>query len=101
MLDLFTWEAFVYAVLSLTVIRIVPIFLSLIGTGESVSSRTFLGWFGPRGLASIVFAVIVMDANLSGSRFISAVVVTTVILSLVAHGVSAKPLAAWLGRKEA
>jgi NhaP-type Na+/H+ or K+/H+ antiporter len=99
-LDLFTWEVFVYAVLSLTVIRIVPIFLSLIGTGESVSSRMFLGWFGPRGLASIVFAVIVMDANLPGGRFISAVVVTTVILSLVAHGVSAKPLAAWLGRKE-
>jgi NhaP-type Na+/H+ or K+/H+ antiporter len=100
-LDLLTWEIFVYAVLSLTVIRIVPIFLSLIGTGESVSSRLFLGWFGPRGLASIVFAVIVMDANLPGSQFISAVVVTTVILSLVAHGISAKPLAAWLGRKEA
>jgi NhaP-type Na+/H+ or K+/H+ antiporter len=100
-MDLLTWEVFVYAVLSLTVIRIVSIFLSLTGTGESVSSRLFLGWFGPRGLASIVFAVIVMDANLPGSRFISAVVVTTVILSLVAHGVSAKPLAAWLGRKEA
>jgi NhaP-type Na+/H+ or K+/H+ antiporter len=100
-LDLFTWEVFVYAVLSLTVIRIVPVFLSLTGTGESVSSRIFLGWFGPRGLASIVFAVIVMDANLPGSRFIGAVVVTTVILSLVAHGVSAKPLAEWLGRKEA
>jgi NhaP-type Na+/H+ or K+/H+ antiporter len=100
-MDLLTWEVFVYAVLSLTVIRIVPIFLSLTGTGESVPSRLFLGWFGPRGLASIVFAVIVMDANLPGSRFISAVVVTTVILSLVAHGVSAKPLAAWLGRKEA
>jgi len=98
---LLTWQVFVYAVLSLTVIRVVPIFLSLAGTGESVSSRLFLGWFGPRGLASIVFAVIVMDANLPGSRFISAVVVTTVILSLVAHGVSAKPLAAWLGKKEA
>ena len=99
--DLLTWQVFVYAVLSLTVIRIVPIFLSLTGTGESVSSRMFLGWFGPRGLASIVFAVIVMEADLPGSRFISAVVVTTVILSLVAHGVSAKPLAAWLGRQEA
>jgi NhaP-type Na+/H+ or K+/H+ antiporter len=100
-IDLLTWQVIVYAVLSLTVIRILPIFLSLAGTGESVSSRMFLGWFGPRGLASIVFAVIVMDANLPGSRFISAVVVTTVILSLVAHGVSAKPLAAWMGRKEA
>jgi NhaP-type Na+/H+ or K+/H+ antiporter len=99
-MDLFTWEVIVYAVLSLTVIRIVPVFLSLVGTGESVSSRLFLGWFGPRGLASIVFAIIVLDAALPGSRFMSAVVVTTVVLSLIVHGVSAKPLAAWLGRKE-
>jgi NhaP-type Na+/H+ or K+/H+ antiporter len=98
--DLVTWEVFVYSVLSLTVIRIVPIFLSLTGTGVSISNRLFLGWFGPRGLASIVFAIIVMDAALPGSRFMAAVVVTTVILSLVAHGVSAKPLAAWLVRKE-
>ena len=99
-LDMLTWEVVVYAVLSLTVIRVVPIFLSLTGTGESVSSRLFLGWFGPRGLASIVFAIIVLDAALPGSRFMASVVVATVILSLVAHGVSAKPLAKWLGRKE-
>jgi NhaP-type Na+/H+ or K+/H+ antiporter len=99
-LELFTWEVITYAVLSLTVIRIVPIFLSLVGTGESVSSRLFLGWFGPRGLASIVFAIIVMDAALPGSKFLSVVVVATVSLSLVAHGLTAKPLANWLGRKE-
>jgi len=98
--DLVTWEVLDYSMLSLTVIRIVPIFLSLTGTGVSISGRLFLGWFGPRGLASIVFAIIVLDAQLPGSRFMSAVVVTTVILSLVAHGVSAKPFAAWLGRKE-
>ena len=99
-LELFTWEVVVYAVLSLTVIRVVPIFLSLVGTGESVSSRLFLGWFGTRGLASIVFAIIVIEAALPGSQFMSVVVVATVTLSLVVHGVTAKPLANWLGRKE-
>ena len=99
-MDLMTWEVVIYALLSLTVIRVLPIFLSLAGTGESVSSRLFLGWFGPRGLASIVFAIIVLDAELPGSYFLAIVVVATVFASLVAHGVTAKPLAAWLGKRE-
>jgi NhaP-type Na+/H+ or K+/H+ antiporter len=97
---LFNWEVVVYALLSLTVIRIVPIFLSLTGTGESVSSRLFLGWFGPRGLASIVFAIIVINAEVPAGEFLALVVICTVFLSLVAHGMTAKPLANWLGRKE-
>jgi len=96
----FTWEVVVYALLSLTVIRVLPIFLSLTGTGESVSSRLFLGWFGPRGLASIVFAVIVINAEVPGGELLALVVICTVFLSLVAHGISANPLAKWLGRKE-
>jgi NhaP-type Na+/H+ or K+/H+ antiporter len=99
-LQLFNWEVVVYALLSLTVIRIVPIFLSLAGTDVSVSSRLFLGWFGPRGLASIVFAIIVINAELPGAEFLALVVICTVFLSLVAHGISANPLAKWLGRKE-
>jgi NhaP-type Na+/H+ or K+/H+ antiporter len=95
-----TWEVVIYALLSLTLIRVLPIFVSLSGTGESVSSRLFLGWFGPRGLASIVFAIIVMEAELPGSRFLAIVVVATVFASLVAHGVTANPLAAWIGKKE-
>lgn len=91
--DLFTWQVVVYSLLSLTVIRVLPIFLSLAGTGESVSSRLFLGWFGPRGLASIVFAIIVLNTELPGASLISVVVVCTVFLSLVAHGISANPLA--------
>jgi NhaP-type Na+/H+ or K+/H+ antiporter len=98
--ELFTWQVVGYAVLSLTVIRVLPIFLSLTGSGESVSSRLFLGWFGPRGLASIVFGVIVLNADLPGGRFIAIVVVCTVFLSLVAHGLSANPLAKWLAMKE-
>ncbi len=99
-MNLLTWEIVLYALLSLTIIRIVPIFLSLTGAGESTSSRLFLGWFGPRGLASIVFAIIVLDAGLPGSDFLAIVVVVTVSMSLIAHGVTAKPLAAWIGRKE-
>jgi len=96
----FSWEVVVYALLSLTVIRVVPIFLSLAGIGESVSSRLFLGWFGPRGLASIVFAIIVINAEVPGGELLALVVICTVFLSLIAHGISANPLAKWLGSKE-
>jgi NhaP-type Na+/H+ or K+/H+ antiporter len=93
----------VYALLSLTVIRILPVYLSLSGTGESAASKLFLGflgWFGPRGLASIVFAIIVINKGVPEGKFIAMVVVLTVFLSLVAHGVSANPLAKLLGQKE-
>jgi NhaP-type Na+/H+ or K+/H+ antiporter len=99
-LDMFTWEVAIYALLSLTVIRVLPVFLSLAGTGESVSSRMFLGWFGPRGLASIVFAIIVINADVPNAELLSLVVVCTVFLSLIAHGISANPMARWLGKKE-
>lgn len=96
----FTWQIIVYAVLSLTVVRMLPIFLSLTGSGESVSSRLFLGWFGPRGLASIVFAIIVLDKGIQGAEFIALVVTCTVFFSLILHGVTANPLADWIADKE-
>ena len=96
----FTWEMLVFALLSLTLIRMLPIYLSLSGTGESTSSKLFLGWFGPRGLASIVFGIIVINKGVPESHFIAMVVVLTVFFSLVAHGVSANPFARLLGRKE-
>jgi NhaP-type Na+/H+ or K+/H+ antiporter len=100
-IEYFTWEMLVYALLSLTLIRILPVYLSLSGTGESTASKLFLGWFGPRGLASIVFAIIVINAGVPEARFIAMVVVLTVFFSLVAHGISANPLAKVLGQKEA
>jgi NhaP-type Na+/H+ or K+/H+ antiporter len=100
-LKLFTWEVVVYALLSLSIVRMLPVYLSLAGTGESISSRLFLGWFGPRGLASIVFAIMVLNESLPGGRFISGVVVCTVFFSLIAHGISAKPLGKSFGQKEA
>ena len=77
-----------------------PIFLSLSGAGESTASKLFLGWFGPRGLASIVFAIVVLNKGVAGSKFIAMIVGLTVFISLVAHGVSANPLAKLLGQRE-
>ncbi|MCF6263214.1 MAG: cation:proton antiporter [Xanthomonadales bacterium] len=99
-LQLFSWEVILYAVLSLSIIRIVPIYISLTGLGESNASRFFLGWFGPRGLASIVFAIIVINAGVPNAEFLALVVTCTVFISLIAHGITARPLARWIGRKE-
>jgi NhaP-type Na+/H+ or K+/H+ antiporter len=96
----FTWHVILYALLSLTVIRVLPIFLSLAGTGETASSKLFLGWFGPRGLASVVFAIIVLNNDLPGGPLMAMVVACTVFFSLVAHGATANPMSQWLGRKE-
>ena len=74
--------------------------MALIGSGLDRNSSLFLGWFGPRGLASIVFAIIVMNANLPGGEFIAIVVTCTVGMSLVLHGVTANPLARWIVRRD-
>ena len=97
----FTWEIVLYSLLSLTVIRMLPVFLSLAGTGESLVNKLFLGWFGPRGLASIVFAIMVFNENIPGSKTISTIVACTVAMSLVLHGISANPLAKRIGSKQA
>jgi len=88
-----------YAVLSLTLIRMLPVYLALAGLGLNTKEKLFIGWFGPRGLASIVFGVIVLDAHLPGGVTLVATVVCTILLSIVAHGLSAGPLAAALKRK--
>ena len=87
-----TWQVVVYALLSLTVVRMVPVALSLIGTRSRAPTVAFLGWFGPRGLASIVFAVIVEDAHLAHGPLIAATCYVTVGLSVLAHGLSSQPL---------
>lgn len=88
-----------YAVLSLTVIRMVPIAVSLIGTGVRAPTYLFLGWFGPRGLASILFVLLILEeAEMLHESAILSVTVITVALSTVLHGISAAPLAAAYGR---
>ena len=87
------WRVLVYSLLSLTIVRMLPVSLSLLGLGVRADAQLFLGWFGPRGLASIVFAVIVVGENVTGSGTLAATVVCTVTLSILAHGLTANPFA--------
>ena len=89
----FTPALFLYAVLSLTAVRIVPVAISLIGTRLHWSTLLFSGWFGPRGLASIVLGLVYLeqDTGHPGESTIRLAVMTTVLLSIVLHGVSAQP----------
>lgn len=91
-LQAFSWDVVLYALLSLTVVRMLPVFLCLLGTSLSSYDKLFMGWFGPRGLASIVFAVIVLGEHLPGIDTISMTVICTVLLSVILHGISANPL---------
>ncbi|MGH3045346.1 MAG: cation:proton antiporter [Gaiellaceae bacterium] len=87
------WEALLYALLSLTVVRMLPVALATLGTRARPPTVAFLGWFGPRGLASIVFAVILVEeAALPHQETLLLAVVATVGLSVYAHGLSALPL---------
>ncbi|TDY50977.1 sodium/proton antiporter (CPA1 family) [Paraburkholderia rhizosphaerae] len=89
----FTVTMIAYAVLSLTLIRMAPVALALKGTGMSWPTMLFIGWFGPRGLASIVLALVYLegDAQLAGETTIKLTVMVTVLLSIFAHGLSALP----------
>jgi NhaP-type Na+/H+ or K+/H+ antiporter len=91
----------VYGVLSLTVVRMVPVALASIGAGLDRDTVLFVGWFGPRGLASLVFALLALDALGSVADEALTVVAVTVVLSVVAHGLSAAPLAKRYGRAAA
>ena len=89
-----TWELALYAVLSLTLARMLPVVIAMLGTRARPPTLAFLGWFGPRGLASIVFAVIVIEeSNLPHEHLIVLAIYLTVGLSVFAHGLSAAPLA--------
>lgn len=90
-----------YAVLSLTVVRIVPVAAALAGTGLSRASVWFMGWFGPRGLASIVLGLVYFEqeAKLNGEATIMIAVIVTVVLSIFLHGLSAQPGIGWYARK--
>lgn len=87
------WQIALYAVLSLTVVRMVPVALSLVGSGARAPTVLYSGWFGPRGLASIVFAVIVLQgSSLAHVDLLVTTALITVALSVFAHGLTAVPL---------
>lgn len=95
------WSYVLYAILSLTIVRMLPVALALSGTGLQTSTKLFMGWFGPRGLASIVLGLVFLEEELHivGESTIRLAVITTVLLSIFAHGFSAAPGIQWYRRK--
>jgi NhaP-type Na+/H+ or K+/H+ antiporter len=98
LLVLRAWHQFnlshlLYALLSLTVVRMLPVAVALLGTRLSRATVLFMGWFGPRGLASIVLGLVYLEhsAHQSGASTIRLAVMATVLLSIFAHGLSAIP----------
>lgn len=86
----------VYGLLSLTLIRMVPVLISLVGLGLRWDTRLFLGWFGPRGIASILFALLLLEETMGHGEGVDTMVstiVVTVFLSVVLHGLTAYPAA--------
>ena len=92
--DAATWRDAIFAVLALTVVRMVPVALALLGSHLDRTTVAFVGWFGPRGLASVVFGLIAVDSLApNDTQLVLGAVVTTVAASVLAHGVTASPLA--------
>ena len=96
-----TWQMVAYAVLSLTVIRMLPVAIALAGQGLGPGAIAFIGWFGPRGLASVILALVVIEEQplLAGIEEIFLVMTVTVLMSVVLHGVTAAPLTRWLAAR--
>jgi NhaP-type Na+/H+ or K+/H+ antiporter len=102
-----TWQIALYAMLSLTLVRMLPVAIAMLGTSARRPTVAFLGWFGPRGAASIVFALLLLEEEtaLPSQDLILTTVFVTVGLSVLAHGVTAAPLATryadWLDARSA
>ncbi|WP_300033680.1 cation:proton antiporter [uncultured Roseobacter sp.] len=97
-----TWSSFALIMVSLFVVRPLAIWLSLTGTDASITSRLFFGWFGPRGLATALFALLVVDEITHDlAEPVLFLAVNTVWISALLHGVTAGPAARWYGAKEA
>ncbi len=91
-------SSWIYAILSLTILRMLPIAISLLGLGMRPRTFLFLGWFGPRGLASILFFLLVLEeASLPATERLQTVIGLTVLSSIVAHGITAGPFSRWYG----
>ena len=98
---IYYWDvrSWIYAILSLTIIRMIPVAVSLVGSKLDWASVGFIGWFGPRGIASILYLIIVVGRiGKSGYEYMLSVIVLTVLLSIFLHGISAVPLAHVYGR---
>jgi len=95
-----TFLGFFYSIMGLTVLRMLPVAVSLVGTRLRRDTRLFVGWFGPRGVASIVFALVLMEEiAIPARQEVFAVAMATVALSVFSHGLTAYPAAKWYARR--
>ena len=95
-----SWPVVAYALLSLSIIRMLPVAVSLLGTGLHTKSFLFLGWFGPRGIASVIFSLMMLNTyTLEHGQLVVSTALFTVLLSVVLHGLSAAPGARWYARQ--
>jgi NhaP-type Na+/H+ or K+/H+ antiporter len=97
-----TWQPLLYALLSLTIVRMGPVALALRKTGLRRDTVALMGWFGPRGLASVVFTLLALQKFGTVNRPVDMLLATagwTILLSVVGHGLSAVPLSAWYARR--
>lgn len=95
------WDAsaFAYSILSLTLIRMIPVAISLAGTGLSWRTVGFIGWFGPRGIASVLYLLMVfLDIGMAGHERLFAVISLTVLMSIFLHGITAVPFSKWYSK---
>ncbi|WP_329210610.1 cation:proton antiporter [Streptomyces sp. NBC_00683] len=88
-LEHLNWRIITYAVLSLTIVRMLPVTLALIGTGMRAPTLAYMGWFGPRGLASVVFGLLLVEDRVPGMELLGQVIAVTIGLSILLHGMSA------------
>ena len=96
------WRPVLYAILSLTVVRMAPVALALQGVGLRRDTVSLMGWFGPRGLASVVFTLMALERFQEVGRPVDTLLAAatwTILLSVVLHGLSATPLSAWYARR--
>ena len=96
------WRPIAYALASLTVVRMVPVALAMIVTGLRRDTVALMGWFGPRGLASVVFTLLALAQFQEVNRPVDTLLVAatwTILFSVMAHGFSAAPLSIWYSRR--
>jgi len=94
-----SWQVIVYALVSLLLVRPVAVALSLLGSGVAPSTTAFIGWAGPRGLASIVYAVVIAESGVPGAQLVFLAAAWTILLSIVLHGVTSAPISNLYGRR--
>jgi len=93
-------DIILYALLSTTLIRIIPVMLSLQFTALNLKERFTFAWFGPRGLASIVFTLMIIDTQIDNKLDIATITMTTILCSVFIHGISTGPIANSFGKKQ-